>query len=300
MNQLDAFGGDQEATVCYLCLDGGSEAGQPLRRDCACRGTDAGFVHLACLTDYAATKSKQAQDMIEFRGPWRECPGCHQCYQNKLGIDIAAKFVLWVRRKYPDDTQMKVEAHYLKLCALDNMLERLQPVQKREVGVTADVILALIEWMNGGALPLSMRYSQVKASAHGVHGRIALNEGTEESARRAVAHFEKCLEVSKATGDTDGIAATISNIAYAKSMYEGGNNNDELLKTSRELYELRVASFGEEHGYTIIAGKDYAVDLQKVDRGDEARELLTKLLAASKRILGSHHNITKEIESELE
>jgi hypothetical protein len=58
MNQLDAFGGDQEA-VCYLCLDGGSEAGQPLRRDCACRGTDAGFVHLACLVKYAATKSKQ-------------------------------------------------------------------------------------------------------------------------------------------------------------------------------------------------------------------------------------------------
>ena len=36
--------------VCYLCLDGGADdAGQPLRRDCACRGTDAGFVHLACL-----------------------------------------------------------------------------------------------------------------------------------------------------------------------------------------------------------------------------------------------------------
>ena len=29
---------------------------QPLRRDCACRGADAGFVHLACLTDYAEIK----------------------------------------------------------------------------------------------------------------------------------------------------------------------------------------------------------------------------------------------------
>ena len=36
--------------ACYLCLDGGvDDADQPVRRDCACRGTDAGFVHLACL-----------------------------------------------------------------------------------------------------------------------------------------------------------------------------------------------------------------------------------------------------------
>ena len=51
--------GDGES-VCYLCLD---DDGQPLRRDCACRGTDAGFVHLSCLAGYAATKSKQASDM---------------------------------------------------------------------------------------------------------------------------------------------------------------------------------------------------------------------------------------------
>jgi hypothetical protein len=43
---------DDGEAVCYLCLDGGVDesSGQPLRRDCACRGTDAGFVHLSCLT----------------------------------------------------------------------------------------------------------------------------------------------------------------------------------------------------------------------------------------------------------
>ena len=64
--------GDGES-VCYLCLGGDlDDDGQPLRRDCACRGTDAGFVHLSCLTDYAATKSKQATN--EFRDPcWFAC-----------------------------------------------------------------------------------------------------------------------------------------------------------------------------------------------------------------------------------
>jgi hypothetical protein len=48
-------GGDVEEAVCYLCLDGGlDDADQQLRRDCACRGTDAGFVHLSYLTGFAA------------------------------------------------------------------------------------------------------------------------------------------------------------------------------------------------------------------------------------------------------
>ena len=94
-NELDASSSlasseDDGAAVCYLCLDGGDDdAGQPLRRDCACRGSDAGFVHHSCLTNYAATKSEQARGVDDFVKPWRVCPSCHQSYQNELAIDIA-------------------------------------------------------------------------------------------------------------------------------------------------------------------------------------------------------------------
>jgi hypothetical protein len=208
---------DPEA-VCYLCLDvAGDESDQPLRRDCACRGTDAGFVHLSCLTDYAEIKSKQAGvDIIEFVTPWIVCPGCHQVYQNELAIDIASKFVSFVRRQYPHDTRVQVEALYTKLYALSSLIERLQPVQMRELGVTANVLLSLIDRMKGDA-PLPMRYSQMEAFTHEVHGRIALDEGTEESARRAVVHFEKYLEVCKAIGDAVCIATAKNNLALAKS-----------------------------------------------------------------------------------
>jgi len=80
--------------VCYFCYDAVDEDGQLLQRDCACRGTDAGFVHLACLMKYAETKSKQARDdMTEFVQPWETCPNCHQDYQNKLAVDIGPKAV---------------------------------------------------------------------------------------------------------------------------------------------------------------------------------------------------------------
>ena len=153
MNEVDASSslasGDDDGAVCYLCLDGGvDEADQPLRRDCACRGSDCGFVHLSCLTDYAAAKSKQSLDMIGFAMPWHTCPNCNQEYQNELAIDIANKFVPFVQRQYPDYTQRQAEALYVKLCALMGMFpHRLQPVQKRETGVTADVLLSMIDRM---------------------------------------------------------------------------------------------------------------------------------------------------------
>jgi len=285
-----------EVVVCYLCLDGGlDEDGQPLRRDCACRGTDAGFVHLACCTKYAATKSVQASEMNEFVKPWETCPGCHQYYQNEFAVDIATKFVSFVRGQYPRDTQKQVEALYLKLGALMDMFDRLQPVQKKEAGVTANVLLSLIDRMKGDA-SLSRRYFQMEAKAHNAHGHIALDEGTEESARRAVTHFKKDLKVCKATGDTDGIAAAKSNIAIAKSECEGGSN-EEVLKASEELYKVRAAELGDEHEHTIKSGKNYAFCLQKANRCDEARELLTKLFATSKQVLGTNHKTTKMVET---
>jgi hypothetical protein len=174
----------------------------------------------------------------------------------------------------------------------------LLPVQKREAGVTANVLLSLIDRMKGDASPLPRHYSEFQADAHHTHCRIALDEGTEESARRAVVHFKKVLKVRKAIGDDEVIAIAKISIAATKSMYEG-DNNEEVLKASQELYEMRVAKYGEEHKHTIDAGRIYAINLQKVNRGDEAMELLTKLLVKSKQVFGSDHNITKSVESML-
>ena len=221
-------------------------------------------------------------------------------YHNELRIDIATKFVLFVRRKYPDDTRMRAESLNLQLCSLIDMFGRFKPKQKREAGVTANVLLSLIDRMKGDASsPLPMRYSQMEADAYITQGRIDFDEGTEESARRAVAHFEKSLQVFEAIGDADGAATAKRNIAIARSKYDDGNNIEELLKAYQELYELRVAKLGEENEDTIDAGIIYAHRLQKSNRRKDARELLMKLLATSKQVFGSDHNTTKEIESML-
>jgi hypothetical protein len=222
---------DEVVAVCYLCHDGGTdEADQPLRRDCACRGTDAGFVHLSCLAEFASYMSKgwDGGDTNQFRKPWEKCPSCHQIYQNELAIDIASKFVSFVRGTYPHDTLMQVESIFSKLNTLLGMLKRLQPVQKKEVEDAANLLLSLIDRMKNDASLLPMRYSQMEANAYNALGVIAINEGSEESARRALAHIEKALEINKAIGCARGIAIAKANIAIARLMYDSVNNDDEL------------------------------------------------------------------------
>jgi hypothetical protein len=85
--------------------------------------------------------------------------------------------------------------------------------------------------MRANASPLPKRCSQFESTAYYTHGQIALDEGTDESARRAAAHFEKQLEVDEAIGDAEGIAAAKRGIAIARSMYEDDNNHEELVKT---------------------------------------------------------------------
>jgi hypothetical protein len=290
---------DGEA-VCYLCLDAGpDESGLPLQRDCSCRGTDAGFVHLSCLAEYAASKSKQACDMDEFCIPWIVCCSCNQTYQNQFRIDIASEFVSFVRQQYPGNTSMQVESLDAKLIALRSMFGRLQPVQKSELRVTANVILSLIDRMKGDTPPLPTYFFHFEAEAHDALGRIDAEEGTKESARRAVAHLEKALELHEANGNNSGAAIIKNNLVVARSMYEVVNR-EELVKASYDAYKLRVDQYGEEDGDTIHAGKIHAFHLLKANRNAEARELLTKLLTTSKQVLGSHHSTTMDVASQLQ
>lgn len=111
--------------------------------------------------------------------------------------------------------------------------------------------------MKGEVSPLPIRYSKAEANLYHHLGCITLQENTEESDRMALEHFHMSGIVS-AIGDDEGAATAKSSIAIAKSVCDDGSS-DELLKTSRELYELRVAQSGEDHELTIDANKEYAI-----------------------------------------
>ena len=304
----------QQMTVvplCWICLGDESETVECLRRDCSCRGTDAGYVHQSCLVKYAEEKSEEMasrdpynQDHYLFREPWEVCPNCHQDYQNDLAVDVSAKFVSFVQRKHPNDQPKLVDALNLKLWLLVSMINSSeQTLRITEANAIALQVLALIHQMKAETPNLPTRCMQCEALTHNDLGLIALNEESEESAREAVLHFEKYLTLSKSIDFNVGIANAEYNIAYAKSKYDETSDifkqEEEQLKKAQDLYELRVAKHGEGDTLALHEGINLAMSLWRTNRASEAERMLSRLATVSKQIHGSQHKLTKKIEAEL-
>ena len=294
----------EKGTRCYICLGEDNEDEQPLRRDCSCRGSDAGFVHLACLVEHAASRSKKwnGRDLVEFSKPWEVCLCCFRFYQNKLAMDISSEFVAFVEKEFPGDVCKQIESLDMKLGVLVTMIGSLRPEEKFETSNVAHKILSLINQLRVAKPNLPASYLMREAHAYKSLGQISLQERTGTGARLAVTHFEKQLELEHKIGDAEGAADAKFSIALARSKYEGSNdsNNELLLKVSQDVYKLYSAELGAEDAATINAGGNYAISLNNAKRGIEAEVLLKNLVAVSRRVHGPHHRITKSVELSLQ
>ena len=291
------------APFCWICFGDETDEPELLRRDCSCRGTDAGFVHLSCIVEYAKKKNQGwdemgCRNMNELTKPWVVCPNCKQEYQNALSVDLKNEFVSSVARQHPNDKQKQVESLCIKLSTLRKSLKTKQIDEAKEV---AERILVLIGQMKVETPMLPTRYMQVEACTYNDLGVIAHSEGKEESDKEALLNFEKYLELSTAIGFAEGIAGAEYNIALAKSKYERCDvrHNELWLKVCQDMYDLCVTSFGEEHTCTIDSGLNLAVALYNANRVIEANELLTRQVTVSGRVHGPQHEKTKNAELRL-
>ena len=183
--------GDESAS-CWICLEAGGESGERLRRDCSCRGDDAGFAHLSCLVDYATHETENwhgnwdRDGILKFRRAWEECPHCRQEYRGALSIELAGEFVsLFALEKYRRNPSKLLEAIFLTVHVL---------VQERQLEIAKEKgreLLAWIERWKTEASSVPRRTLEVESTMYYQMGHIALAEGTEESSRAAVQYFEK-------------------------------------------------------------------------------------------------------------
>jgi len=94
---------NDEPPSCWICMDEGpDDRGHPLRRDCSCRGSSAGFGHPSCVTQYAEQKFTIGPS-CETWDPFIRCPNCNQNYQNELALDMADALVTFIQEKFPTD-----------------------------------------------------------------------------------------------------------------------------------------------------------------------------------------------------
>lgn len=113
--------------MCYFCLgEEEDEEGEPLVRDCACRGDSAGFAHLSCLVTYAEQKSRAAYTSFDaFIEPFETCNNCKQPFMGQLSLDLSSAFVSFAEATYGHEGSSKWDKMNI-LAAIRSKIEASQ------------------------------------------------------------------------------------------------------------------------------------------------------------------------------
>jgi len=291
--------------VCYSCQECGPDASGHLPgRSCACRGSDAGYVHLSCLANYASEKSRHEQSLQDFNRSWEYCPVCEQKHRGEFAVALATEFSAFVRREYPHDATLRVICLSTKLSALMGLTNQSSPQQMTEMVTIGRLLLEMVPQV--ATTEDKEMFLSIKGNAHHALGTMARREITSEGDKRMISHFQSYLEVTEELGYSEGICFSKVLLADARSKC-GGVNIKEYLSVHLEAYESRVVDFGEEGELTIHAGTRYAELLLKFsdpryaetalgrERKREGLDLLSKMKTISVRVFGPDHLVTKEI-----
>lgn len=289
------------AVICYTCHEPGPDAGgEPLRRDCACRGEDAGFVHLSCLAVYAAYMSRNAETLSGFTTACERCSICKQRFRGRFANNMAIELGTVMEQEYQDDTpsnsRRQVVALGVWLSALEWLPRRLTLAQQDDIMVLANHILSSISRMRERGFRVGTCVSKVEAQAFGMMGRVTLCGESRGYAMTACRLFESQLRASGTILDARGVAQAQDNILEAMTHGDYDScTNSGWVRIRRRIYNLRVIRLGVGDESTIRAGIDYAHRLQLDDQWGEAQELLEELKVTSRERLGRVHPATVEI-----
>ena len=195
---------DDDSPHCWICLgEGPNNLGQPLRRDCTCRGS-GGYIHLSCLAGYAQQKARhitETEEDRDFIQAYDECQICLADYENDVAIDMADEFESMVENEYPHEQLIYLQALHFKLDTIIlNWEERLPSTH--EAKDVANKILSLISEIkaSSGSLSLPQQVDYITATTYNSLGIISLMEGKSCSLQASVRYFAKCEEVCSALG----------------------------------------------------------------------------------------------------
>jgi len=291
---------NDDAPVCYICLDNGpDEGGQPIRRDCSCRGSDCGFAHLSCLVEYAKQKTEEwdGYSIGDLSEPWVICPCCLQPYQNKLAVELATEFVSFVVSEHSSDLLLYLYALDHKLCALVARSINGIKMKTESIQIANTMLFVIRKLKTDRRYRFDLCITIIESSVYNRLGQITLVEDFD-GYKKAIKYFEKCRDLSKAVHYSEGVAIADNNIIGTKKVYGKDISSDEYMKQALAFYQLQFDMSGQGSVDSLKAGVNLAIALKGTNQRREAEELLSRLVEISKRFHGSNHNITKLIESE--
>mmetsp|Transcript_28535 Transcript_28535/g.60220 ORF Transcript_28535/g.60220 Transcript_28535/m.60220 type:complete len:457 (+) Transcript_28535:36-1406(+) len=305
--------GHTAAASCWICLEEGpNELGQPIARDCSCRG-DSGFAHLNCLVQYAEQKPGYLQ--------WETCPNCLQNYRNELRLDLA-NACMKITKDAPMDPMLGIffeynpvkytAALYVRCNALAGMVGSNRPRYQDELRTTALEMISVIDKMKRHVYIESTpeKIVRYEALAHAHLGGVSAEKDEHAD---AIQHLKKSRDLFKSIGDKENFhdvdvrmkqeerfqnnttkEAPRPNNGSSSVSCSAGNNAKE---TTTRLDILRN-QYKEQRDFET--GQTLLMALMGENRTIEMERLLRELIRDSRRVHGTNHDVTRGYELALE
>ena len=256
--------------VCYLCLSRGDD-GAPLLRNCACRGSTAGFAHMNCLIQYASTDvDEEGQDYSR----WCECGMCKQSHFGRVRIGLAR--ARWER------VQHLPEEDHDRLAACDWLASTLTQ--------TGD---------DAAAVPL---YEEVLRVARRVYGDIDANvlvsmynlaslHADMDNPHLALPLAEEAVRGCRLLHGDDH-ESTLTALDIMSDVHCKSKDYEKAESLAREVFAARKRVHGESNRDTLASMSQVAFIC--FESGDKAAalELYEEQLPLCRRTLGSEHPCT--------
>ncbi len=306
---------------CWLCLEEGPhESGEPLVRDCSCRGS-AGVAHISCIINYAQSESRRIYERdavycsgpLKCIGPFYRCPNCKQTYQNDLRKTLAKVCIEFVESELDADGNGNPN-EFLHMHVMVNQMTTLD-AQDADDNLDAEAIAAkFISAQNRLESKLDLDvdgrakrdFQDLVANGYATIAAFYRKTRSQEGQLKAIEFFEKASDVFKTmdTPEAQFVQKAIDkNISEIHSELSGnvvdgetsdGNHYD--VKFHKEKYRMCISRNGESEPMAIDMGVEFAFALMDQEfRTIEAERLLRKLLDMSRLTHGPDHGSTKKV-----
>ena len=301
-----------DAPCCWLCLEEGSnDSGEPLIRDCSCRGT-SGFAHLSCAVKYAESKTKEAYEKNNFldRHFFRNCPNCNQGYLGEVKYAFAKAQVEFVEREYKNDLEVNLQVMVYKLRALVKLREEeiMKEDQYRQEGgnICSNMLSIIEQTKQNPSLEQDQDMKFTIAAANNNIGEFFEKFNSNEYLERAKKHFMQARDLFEQVEDNEDkdvfLMAVARNFRIVEAKLTG--TEPELDTAGEVAYRREMYNFFkslEEFGLsTIRYGIELALALHNAHHSIESERFLTKLMQICRRVHGQDHRSTEKTLTALE
>jgi hypothetical protein len=223
------------------------------------------------------------------------CFTCEQKWTGATAVSMGTKCAEFICKEFPDDEELKIEALGIKLEGLSAL-----GVSFQEYAQACYDVLSAIEKYESITQVQSIPSSilEQKYVALTCKGVILL----DNDPANAIQHFEKSKDTALQMGYTSDRAAVLHTdvlIAEGKVKLPDVDKKEaleNLCQQQRHLFTVSKDELGEGDSGTLHVGTDLSSTLIKLERFDEAKNILRSLYLKSCQVHGRDHPDTKNIE----